>query len=407
MDGVKSKKKYIAILVQNFVQFYAVKPFVDAYKNAIIHLYVPQCRAGEEVYAKMYDDIYNFLRQNYKNVYRDAKSYNYDILMEPYPIAYFDSLKCQKRIKYKYSANSAKPEPVYRPEHNYNYDLILCHNSYEQEVLAAYAPTALVEKLNYVGFEKNVMQQAKKRILYAPTFGDLCSANDKLLQAFKDTSAVYEIIVKVHHATSGWQDEMGRQQTINHFFDKCYDEATPLSELLAQVDAVVTDNSGTIFEAMYAGVPVATFAEMRSGRDYNGVQPLQDILRQEGIIPYTNQVTKLAGLLDQVLSKETRVKQKKYSDALFPLQNRYGMQNFIKVIDDLLKEPPLARRNRGILKRAMATYITALKRENEQLRAENYTLQINNAELKAVAEARVSTKVMNKIRYLMKRKVNK
>ena len=337
--SANKEDKKVAVVIQNLIQFYTLKEFIDSYKNAIIHIFIPQREEDESGFNEIFETTYNYLKNKYpSSIYRGNNGLHYNILLEPY---YIDpeiaSISADYKIKYKYSAISAKTNPSYSPEFNSGYDAILCYSNYEKDLLSIYAKTYLVGKLNYCKFKKE--KNRKKTVLYLPTYGAVSSLKNDL-DAFRalKREGKYKVIIKLHHGTVHLASESINSAQIEEVFDDILDEKTPLENILAKADVVVSDNSGSLFEAIYAGVPVCSISAVKTNNQYNGLYPLQDSLRKSRVIPYRKTVTNISSLIKETLSKETIEKQMRFRREQFPLTRDELLDSFTKVIDYFLQK---------------------------------------------------------------------
>ena len=158
-------------------------------------------------------------------------------------------------------------------------------------------------------------------------------------------------------------------------FDDILDEKTPIENILAKADVVVSDNSGSLFEAIYAGVPVCSISAIKTDNHYNGLYPLQDSLRKSRIIPYRKTVTNISSLIKETLSKETIEKQMRFRREQFPLARDELLDSFTKVIDYYLQKN-IAEGDkrriqlRSILDRCREEQVNALRQEVDALSKE-------------------------------------
>lgn len=91
---------------------------------------------------------------------------------------------------------------------------------------------------------------AKKTLIYAPTWGALSSL-ERFSDAVRALSEEYNIILKVHHNSQ----LAGSLQDVRGFRIVC-DACDDIVELLAVADAMLSDFSGAIFDAIYCQIPV-------------------------------------------------------------------------------------------------------------------------------------------------------
>ncbi len=333
------EKKDIAVTIQNFVQFYSIKNGIDELikKNYSVDIYIPQ--ANDNLgYGNMYDETYKELsKANYSIKRTTDNNISYKILLEPYPMDFCLKLNFQYRLKYKYSPIPAKPNLTCKPESNILYDAILCYGDYDAEYLKAYAATYVIGNLKYINFKKKtVSNNSKPVLLFLPTYGE----NSSILQLtdeLKKLKDKYYIIVKSHHCTSSLNDELYRIDMLKDISDEYYDHSTQLTELLSKSDIVLSDNSGSIFESIYANVPVAIFSKDLNANKLGDFNTTQFDIVNEGFVPYTNNPLELSTILDNALSDS-------YKDKLSILRNKLfhfsqnPIEEFVSIIELFLND---------------------------------------------------------------------
>lgn len=332
------KERNIAITIQNFVQFYSIKKVIDEIiDNGLkVDIYVPIAKDSWGV-KEMFDDIYQHLLKLNYSVKRKPSNKKYKILLEPYPMDYYFTFNYEYRIKYKYSIISAKPFPTYRECDNFCYDAILCYSTYEAEILSNYSQTYIVGKPMYSGFKKAIVKKDKPILLYLPTYGDLNSIVDISDEVVK-LKEHFKVITKAHHGTNYFDYESNKIKILNNMFDEFYDSSMPLDELLKISDVVLSDNSGSIFEALYTGVPVAVFSKNLEECSLNGFDSYQYRLIKEKVIPYTSSSNEILKILNEALSKKIINKQECLSRNIFPLKGKKGLNAFLIVINNYLND---------------------------------------------------------------------
>ena len=247
--------------------------------------------------------------------------------------SYFD-IKSDYKLKYKYSAISAKPK-VYSESINMDWDGILCYSTYEKELLSNYSLTYIVEKLNFIDFEKK-LDNKKKTLLYLPTFGDVNAIIDTV-QELKKLSKKFRLITKEHHVTNYLMSEEGNKKILEEVFDELYDSNYPLEKLLSISDVVLSDNSGSIFEALYSQTPVCLCSNLNNNC-LDDINSLQSSLVEKGIIPHTCNSKDLSKVINKALSKNIVELQRKTSNELFPLREHKNFDTYINVIEKYLND---------------------------------------------------------------------
>ena len=256
------EKRDIAVTIQNFVQFYSIKSGIDELikRNHSVDIYIPQTNDDSGL-DKMYEETFNeLIKYNYTIKRTTDSNVLYKILLEPYPMDFCLKFNFEYRLKYKYSLLSAKPNLVYKPESNICYDAILCFSKYDADFLNVYAKTELIGNLKYLNFKKKSFNSAKPVLLYLPTYGNVSSI-DLITAQLEKLKSKYYLITKLHHGTSSLKNETERIEKLKSISNECYNHTTELVKLLEKADVVLSDNSGAIFETLYAKVPLAIFSD--------------------------------------------------------------------------------------------------------------------------------------------------
>ncbi len=148
------------------------------------------------------------------------------------------------------------------------------------------------------------LDKSKQTILYLPTHSNY-SSFDKFIDEIINLSYHYNVVVKVHHMTfNGEIDRLCKLVShpeviaLGDYFD-------PLP-LYKVADVVLTDTSGALFDAILLNKPTIM---LQSNMQYkvnifgNGVVSLSDT----GIVPYTEDLTELKGLIKANISKAVQL----------------------------------------------------------------------------------------------------
>jgi len=301
----------IAVVLVDLVDFFSIKNGVDALnaEGISVDLIVPSKHSIYTTWRPLVlDEVYDEVKkQGYSPIREIDKSKKYKILLEPFPTDRFidiSTIDHEFRIRYKYSLISAKPNPVFTVGWTIVFDAVLCYTRREAELLSAYTKTFVVGPMKYKGFEKCAERPNDKPVLlYLPTFGDISSV-DSIEDALKSLKDEYHIVVKAHHTTQHREDERNRIDVLKSNSDEYYDQSTDLVQLLKRVDVVLSDNSGSIFEAIYAEVPVAIYNEgTLNNRKLGNVNTLQYKLVEKGTIPYTDNINEVGSILKKAIEK--------------------------------------------------------------------------------------------------------
>lgn len=330
-------KKDIAITIQNYVQYQSLEPVLDEFKkkNYSFDIYVPIAKDPWGL-DKMFDEIYEeLISLGYKPKRKVSKT-KYKILMEPYPMDYYFKIDHKYRLKYKYGAITSKPNPCLKPSDNIYFDGIFCVSDYEANYLSVYSKPYVVGNLKFVHFKHKKMKTKKKVLLYLPTYGDLNSIQmcaDELSK-LKDK---YYIITKSHHGTNYFDYEENNEEKLETLFDEHYSSKESIVELLEKADVVLSDNSGSISEAICAQVPVAIIA-----KDINpalgSFNSFQYDFVEKGYIPYSSNPKDLEEILMKAQSKDIVSKQRKLYQELFPIRGKQCVEKFMNIIDQYMND---------------------------------------------------------------------
>ena len=332
------KNKFIAVTIQNHVQFYSIKNVLDELieDGVCIDFYVPIAKDDWGL-TEMFDNIFIYLKKQGYNVRRKPLKRKYKILLEPYPMEYYFSFDYEYRLKYKYSVISAKPFITYRECDNFCYDAILCYSTYEANVLSIYSKTYVVGKPLYSKFKKIKSNIKKKTLLYLPTYGDLNSIMD-LSKGLSTLKEKYYIITKAHHGTNYFNYESDKIEILKSSFDEFYDSTVSLAELLKKADVVLSDNSGSIFEALYTSTPVAVFSSNLEKCSLGTLKSYQNKLVEQKVLPYTDEIKEIPQILEKALSPEYIRKQHDIGEEIFPLKGKEGIKVFKNIVSNYLND---------------------------------------------------------------------
>lgn len=330
-------KRDIAIVVLNYIQYINVIPAIKKLikKGYTVDFYCPKIKS-DDGFQEMFEDARKFLLVEGYNVYDKTQPIEYKVLLEPYPEYSFD-FKAKYFIKYRYGNISAKPSIVYKPENYIKYDCILCAGDYDANYLNVFARTVKTGNMKYINFKKRKDRKtSKKNLLYLPTYGDGCSI-DEIIEEINNLRKEYYVIAKVHHGTSFLKNETERIEKIKNSVDEFYDYHKELSELLEITDVVLTDNSGSIFEAIYTEIPVAIYCDDVNKFKLDGFNTTQYEMVINEIIPYTNNKKEIKKILKEAQSNKYYQKQKEWNK-----QNFYHPKNltndFVNIIESYLKD---------------------------------------------------------------------
>lgn len=335
----------IAFIFDDLTEFFVMRKPIDALIKAKVPLDI----------IVPYDSGYNNLPEHtfrkitelgYYPIKDAPKNKKYKVILTPYPtLKIIQRLNFIYHLRIPYSTISAKPNPVYTPMAKMNYDCIICFNNYEPTFLTAYgADCRAIPYWEYYNFKKTP-NQSTPNLLILPTFGEDTSCIELLSpQIIKKIKKHYHVIIKAHHAIHFNADGTNMLKKIKNLGDEFYDSDTPITSLLKRADIVLSDNSGSIFEAIYSNTPVASFSKDLNSRHLGTINTLQYQLSQNGILPHTSQPQEVLPMLlsiDKYYEKQQQAKEQ-----LFPAPHANSIQNFL----DIIKEYILKNENKDYKK---------------------------------------------------------
>ncbi len=323
----------VAVIFDDLTEFFAIRGDIDALikKGVSVDIHV----APNNSEAMRLDTQSKIEGLGYPVINKPVYGREYKVLLEPYPLQYSEGVRFEFRIKYSYSASSAKPDPVFLPGWNLPYDATISYSKRDAEIRSVYGRAHLVNYTKYKKFQKK-RHKGKPNLLYLPTFGEISSIsrfNDKVVL---DIKKKYNLIVKAHHAVQFSAGEQGGYSLIKKMADEFYDSDTPLESLLARADMVLSDNSGAIFEAIYSETPVAVFSDKLNKRKLGGINTLQYKLVMEGIVPCATKPGEVMKVLDRAMELSSKQKGVKLQN--FTVVGGGSSNEFVSIIREYLNK---------------------------------------------------------------------
>lgn len=398
----------IAILFDDLTEFYVMRDVIDllAKKGRPTDIIVPYDSGYNGMAKHTFDKIKDLGYSPKKDIPKNKK---YKILLTPYPnIQGAERVNYVYHLRYPYSTVSAKPNPTLTPEAKIYYDGIICFNNYEPDILSAYGAKCFSVPYWKYSNNKKPNKKSKPTLLILPTFDQDTSCIQLLTKSFiKQLNNHFDIIIKAHHATHFGIDGKSSLEALQSLGVKLYDSDMPIAKLLQEANIVLSDNSGSIFEAIYSDTPVATLSKDLNARHLGPIDTLQHQLAKEGILPHTRKLDEILPILlspDQYFKK-----QQKYKKMLFPESKNNSPVEFISVIDYYLSRNEL-KDYRKALHEILLEERFYLKKEAEQapqLRTENYNLKQYKAEAEKVFNSKLYkfyNKAIQPYKFIMKRK---
>lgn len=145
-------------------------------------------------------------------------------------------------------------------------DVNLTYGAYASHKIAHYSPTVSVgvprfdrwyderfHEQTFIKFRKCI-DPKRKTILYAPTWGDLSSVH-QYAEQIADLANSFNVLIKLHH-NSVLLERLGLNSFQNKKNLHLFGLDTDIFDLLSVADAVISDYSGAIFDAILCQKPV-------------------------------------------------------------------------------------------------------------------------------------------------------
>lgn len=371
--------KEVAVMVSNPVQFYSVKPLLEAMDHELLKydLILPDWNAPEfrkEGWAAMENDLEELLDQLGFPYLKAPAHDEYKVSMSSYPLS--GDVKSIFKVSYNYGY---VPKPYFHaaPRIKLYYDYILCYGKIDEEFFSVYAKTCIVGEPKLLGYKRKEFTREKPKVLYLPTYGDLSSVRDAV-PVLKNLSDKYEICAKAHHGTSFLTSEKDNLNVLLQTFSKIYNSKTPLYDLLAETDVVLSDNSGAIYDALAAGIPVARFATSEPETIGGFIVPYLE-LAEKGVLPSTDDPAGIENVLKQAMTEKVKALQAAAAKQMF-FDPEKGKNDFIDLIKSLLNIKEDSR-------------VFCLQREKNRYREEQ-TQQIENLKKTELEPAKEKLKIL-------------
>ncbi len=249
-------------------------------ERAVFIIVTPQFTNGR------YERLEHYLQDNHVR-YCSAD----DVIAERVPVAavvapYYSSIYSfissdilRIRVMYGYAKDAWN-----YADWNKGFDLILAYGPYSERILSAKAPTVSIGHPRYATnpvparkiasvtgqlLSGWLSSSGRTTLLYCPTWGDLSSFR-WFKQAIDTLTEQYRIIIKLHHLTALTGDYELEITDHPHLF--VCDETVDLFDLFPVSDAVISDYSGAIFDAMLANKRIVL------------VNALEESVRDTGIL---------------------------------------------------------------------------------------------------------------------------
>lgn len=327
--------KRIAIVIQNVIQWYAVRPLVELLMSkklpTDILIFDPINNPND--YHEIANATKSVIKRDGFKITNWPTEKEYTIGLAPY--SDMINFKCKYRLGYCYGAVTTKPALTLQPEHKMNFHGMFVHDTYTAELFSVYGRTNIVPYL-YLKPVKHQKNNQKPVVLYLPTYNEpSVPATANALLELKNN---YYIITKGHHGTDHLNEEGNKKNILKEIADENYDSNQYIMPLFEKADIVISDNSGATMDALYANIPVIMSVQSISP-SINNIKPIQQTLIEQKVIPHVSDInaTNLKAAIEFALTKKMQRVQRDASDKLFPVKNG-GALDWYKIIENYLND---------------------------------------------------------------------
>lgn len=330
-------RRNIAIVVQNIIQWYSVRALVALLKEKGIHfeILIYEPKGDKTGYLDIANSAMDAIKKDGFEASFKPKEESYCVCLEPYSNM-FDELKCQYRLGYCYGAITTKPAVTFLPAVKKRMCGFFAHDTHYEELYSAYARTYIVPDLYLPLPIKHRKTNKKTVVLYLPTYHE--ESVPEVAEALKSLKDKYYIITKGHHGIDFLREEAGKKDVLEDIADEHYGSDQYVVPLFERADVVLSDNSGSIFDALYAKIPVA-IATKKFCEPLASINPPQKTYAENGAIPFTHILNKksIEAVLEEALSEKQRRIQSNVSDVLFP-NKQGGAEAWWKILKNYLND---------------------------------------------------------------------
>lgn len=331
-------RRRIAVVIPNPILFETIQPLLEHFKEQVTVL-LPQYDAPG--WREMFD-VTKLLteRAGYHSItaafpYTDP---NFTIELSAYPFhseAGRSNLPdAPVRIRFLYGL--AKEAWNFSEQNSAGYTHFLCYGPYDSAKLAQFGETLQVGAIKLAHYQpKSVAEGSNTRVLYLPTYSQEPSAQALIRAAIEALVQDTDIIFKPHHGSYFLE--------ASHFADlisagrvKVVPPWTALTTLFSECDAILSDNSGAIFDAIAADKPVALY--QKAGHS-NPTHSLEYSVVDRGMLPCARQLDELKDvLLLATRSAEYKAKRRELQSELFGCSGIEGIKRASALLDAALRQ---------------------------------------------------------------------
>ncbi|NOV00276.1 glycosyltransferase [Paenibacillus planticolens] len=365
----------IAFIIHNLTLFEIIEPLLKI-SPVKYDIYIP--KFTDALWNQMSVDTFQFIKsKGYRVLFLD------DIPDLVYKVIVSGSYYSDSSIMPKGFYNVRLLYSLAKESWNFDtwnvfYDLIFCYGAYDSSYLSAYTRTVQIGPIRFSDFTKKVNSGNKKKVLYMPTYGDACSIEQLSPIIEKISGGGVEFYIRLHHGT--YYLETARYELVKKIGNLVNLE-TPLKDLMANVDLVVSDGSGAIFDAIATSTPIVVYQPV-APEYFEGKPSLEQQIILENLVTVIHDPSELEQKIYDVLSDDTAIKkQELLRSKLFSVSGDEGINIFWKSImpylqSEILEENGNYLRAHSRLKR----YIIGLteKSTNQRVEFEEYQSNIND-----------------------------
>lgn len=255
----------IAFIAWNSFQVLHFKPLLQALPSAI--LLIEKRKRSVPICKNILQDINNNIAYIKHTDVHTKIDGNFDVLVAQ---TTFEQIHLFRHTKIALLQYGYAKEP-------YNYgtwrafaDLNLVYGNYSYKRISYFSPTEITGCPRYdlwaqPSFHQKakesyakILDNKKKTVLYAPSWGEL-SSFQLYIEEVRKLSSYYNVLVKLHHNTlllaKRYQNYEKAYPELRFFY-----ENEDLLSLISIADIIISDFSGAIFDAIFCKKPVVLFS---------------------------------------------------------------------------------------------------------------------------------------------------
>ena len=331
----KIRRRDILFHIENEVQFESLKPLIEHIRdntNITFDIVVPDdTSANTAINKKVHDGGAKLIKAQGFAITRSIDgaempdkivNTEYKVLLSAYMYRWhYDHIKARYRIMFPYASYYFnKPQWTISSfiERDFMADALLSHAIGTQEACNIFTKTYIVPSLKLMDYKKKRNKNSKPTLLFAPTYNEIDFA-ENFIDCVNILKSTYKIAMRGHHRVVNLDSNKDISQRLYEQADIIYDMSEhSLSDTLGEVDIVLSDNSATIFDAIYCSVPVVLFSDDTNSLKYRDIDTIQSKLVSSGDVLWTNNPREIKKITDKTLSEEYQKKQEKVREKLFP-----------------------------------------------------------------------------------------